>query len=267
LEEYVDSLLGATNTPYADYLNIGIKDSSGEYKQLNANILQIENEYYSNIRPKQIAKSGERPSLALRERGVKYVELRSVDINPFEPTGICEQQLLFLEAFMIFCLLIDSPTLSIKEKNCVDKNLTLVATNGRSPELQLHRDEERISLKEWGMEICQAMKELCAILDADDESRPYTSSLHAQIAKLHDADLTPSARILQKMEKQELPFFKFALQHSQAHKATFEQQPLTSEQQSYFEKTATQSTEDQKKLENSDAIDFDKFLANYFSQS
>ena len=45
-------------------MEIGAK-KDGEWLQLNTNILQIENEYYSNIRPKRVTDSGERPIQAL----------------------------------------------------------------------------------------------------------------------------------------------------------------------------------------------------------
>ena len=50
LEEYVRDLTHAITTPHPPYEALGVK-VDGEYRQLNANILQIENEYYSFIRP------------------------------------------------------------------------------------------------------------------------------------------------------------------------------------------------------------------------
>jgi len=267
LDDYVDRLLAATQTPLAEYEALGVKGSDGQYKQLNANILQIENEYYSNVRPKQITKSGERPSEALKKRGVRYVELRSVDLNPFDPAGISEQQLHFLEAFMVFCLLADSPSLSSSDKACVDKNLTLVASEGRKPELQLRRNGDAISLKSWGLEICKEMIELCNILDANDKAKPYTSSLTAQIAKLNDVELTPSAMVLKSMKEQQLPFFKFAMKQANKHHSFFNKHIITNDQQLCFEQASQQSIEEQQQIEGSDTVGFDQFLEHYFSQA
>ena len=61
LEHYVRDLTRAITTPHPDYEKLGVK-VNGEYQQLNANLLQIENEYYSFIRPKRVAFSGERPT-------------------------------------------------------------------------------------------------------------------------------------------------------------------------------------------------------------
>lgn len=267
LDDYVARLIAATKTPFAEYKALGVKGNDGRYKQLNANILQIENEYYSNVRPKQITKTGESPSEALEKRGVRYVELRSVDLNPFDPAGINEQQLHFLEAFMIFCLLADSPSLSSSDKACVDKNLTLVATEGRKPELQLRRHGNPVSLKNWGLELCSQMDELCNILDADDKAKPYTNSLTAQIAKLNDVELTPSAMVLKSMKEQELPFFKFAMKQADKHHAFFNSHTITDDQQQRFEQASQQSIKEQQQIENGDTFGFDQFLEQYFSQT
>ncbi|MBV1875557.1 MAG: glutamate--cysteine ligase [Cycloclasticus sp.] len=267
LDDYVARLIAATKTPFTEYEALGVKGDDGQYKQLNANILQIENEYYSNVRPKQITETGESPSEALEKRGIRYVELRSVDLNPFDPAGINEQQLHFLEAFMIFCLLADSPSLSSSDKACVDKNLTLVATEGRKPELQLRRHGNPVSLKNWGLELCSQMDELCNILDADDKAKPYTNSLTAQIAKLNDVELTPSAMVLKSMKEQELPFFKFAMKQADKHHAFFNTHTITDDQQRCFEQASQESIKEQQQIENGDTSGFDQFLEQYFSQT
>lgn len=266
LNDYVTRLLTATQTPFPEYQSIGIKDDDGHYKQLNANILQIENEYYSNVRPKQVATSGERPSEALKKRGVSYVELRSVDLSPFEPTGVSEQQLYFLEAFMIFCLLQDSPPLTTEDKACVDKNLTRVASEGRKPGLLLRRNGDSIDLKKWGLEICQQMGALCDMLDSDDENKAYTRALEQQIKKLNDVELTPSAIILRSMTEQKMPFFKYALEQSSQHQQYFKNKNLNRDQQQCFDNASKKSIEEQRQLEQNDSMTFDHFLQRYFSQ-
>jgi len=65
----------------------GILNPGGDYSQLATSLLQIENEFYGTIRPKRVIFPGERPLHALRERGVEYVEVRLLDLNPFEPVA------------------------------------------------------------------------------------------------------------------------------------------------------------------------------------
>ena len=83
LESYAASLHEALTKPYPPYKAIGIRNPGGEYNQLATSLLQIENEFYGTIRPKRTIERGERPLHALRERGVEYVEVRCMDLDPF----------------------------------------------------------------------------------------------------------------------------------------------------------------------------------------
>ncbi len=148
LEAYVATLYHATRTPYPPYEALGIF-VDGDYRQLNANLLQFENEYYGSIRPKRVPQYGERPLAALARGGVQYVELRSLDVNAFEPTGVNEEELRFLEAFLLFCLLQESPPLDIREKSEAAENQTAVAHRGRQPGLRLRRNGQEIALQDW----------------------------------------------------------------------------------------------------------------------
>ena len=136
----------------------------GEYRQLNTNILQIENEYYSTIRPKQILKGNEKPTLALKRRGVSYVELRSLDVNAFDPLGINERQLHFLECFLLFCLLHESPAIGDYERKAIDENELRAAHRGRDPKLKLIRGSDTGALTDWADELLQEMQAVCELL-------------------------------------------------------------------------------------------------------
>ncbi len=265
LSEYISRLIAATEKPFRAYEEIGLKDDSGQYLQLNCNILQIENEYYSNVRPKQVIQAGERPSEALQKRGVRYVELRSVDLNPFAPSGIDQEQLYFLESFMLFCLLADSPLLSKSAKLIADKNQALVSSEGRKPNLELQKTKETISLQAWGLEICHEMTQLCQVLDSNAKEKPYSAALTQQIKKLRDVNLTPSAMILKLMSEKGLPFFKLAMSQSQQHHHFFNQQTLTQSQSTLLNEAQQQSISDQQQLEGAKSGSFEEYLRQYFS--
>src|SRR6185436_20941910 len=87
LESYAASLQDALTQPYPPYEAIGIRDDD-DYRQLATSLLQIENEFYGTIRPKRVIRPGERPLHALRDRGVEYVEVRLMDLDPFHAVGI-----------------------------------------------------------------------------------------------------------------------------------------------------------------------------------
>src|SRR6185437_10990641 len=174
LEEYVRDLSGAIGTPYPPYEKIGVK-VDGEYRQLNANILQIENEYYSFIRPKRIARSGERPTKALQRAGVEYVEVRALDVSAFDPVGVNQNKLRFLEAFLALCLLRESPPIGESEQRALDKNHVTVARRGREPGLTLWREGEDVPMADWARELLDSMTGICEILDRGDPTRPYSA--------------------------------------------------------------------------------------------
>lgn len=225
LAGYVESLSHAIETPYPDYEALGVK-VDGQYKQLNANILQIENEFYSTVRPKQIAESCEKPTLALKRRGVRYIEIRSLDLDIFNPIGIDESKSRFLEAFLLNCLLKDSPKYTDSEQQINNENQLAVAHLGRKPDLTLNKDGQDIGLKTWGHEILSSMLDVCEILDQDSTEKPYSSALAQQIAIMENPALTPSAKILEGMRSNQQPFGSFGLKTSERHKQYFKQLKL-----------------------------------------
>ena len=264
LDAYVESMQCAINTPYDGYQDIGVK-VDGVYQQLNTNILQIENEYYSSVRPKQIVQGDEKPSTALKKRGIAYIELRSLDVNAFDPHGINSEQLYFLEVFMLFCLLQDSPKLSKSEIDAIDENLLLVAHKGREPGLDLQRGEEKISLQDWASELCNKMTAVASLLDRANYCENYFSSVKSQIASVFEPELTPSARMLAEMREHDEGFFHHAQGMSMHHNQYYKNHPLSEEKVRFFENMANESLAKQKKIESEDTISFDEYLENYFN--
>ena len=266
IDAYVKSLQCAIEKPFSAYDEIGVK-VDGEYRQLNANILQIENEYYSTVRPKQITQKDEKPTTALRKRGVAYVEIRSIDINAFDPLGVNEEQLYFLEIFVLFCLLQESPVLNQMEMNEVDMNLIQVAHSGRQPNLELTRHDQAISLKDWALELCDAMLEVAELMDEVNHCDSYAKSLNSQIESIKDSSRTPSARMLEEMRNHEEGFFHFAQRESSQFFDYFKSRELSAERQQYFDSMCRESLLRQKEIESSDVLSFDEYLKQYFSNN
>jgi glutamate--cysteine ligase len=265
LDSYAAGLKHAISTPCPPYQAIGVK-VDGEYRQLNSNILQIENEYYNIVRPKQPPHEHETPLRALLERGVEYIELRSTDVGIFDPMGLNESQLRFLEAFLIFCLLHESPPISADEQVEIDSNQIAVARRGRQPDLMLSCNGQRQSLKSRAAEICMAMQGICELLDQGRAEASYSLSLRQQQGAVEHPDNTPSAHILAAMKESGLGFFHFVKSISKQHQEYFQSLPLSRELQSYFEDLAGQSHRRQAELEVADTLSFDDYLRQYFAQ-
>jgi glutamate--cysteine ligase len=265
LDSYIASLTRAIETPCPNWEQIGV-EVDGRYEQLNANILQIENEYYSTVRPKQLANWMEKPTLALQRRGVRYVELRSLDVNAYHPLGISEEQLRFLEAFMIFCVLQESPAIDGREQQEIDHNLELSAHRGRDPSLQLLRNGEKVLLTSWAQEVCREMEGICEQLDNGDPGRDYSRSLAQQLEVVRDPDLTPSARMLAEMRSEGEGFFQFAKRKSLQHHRYFDLLSLDEERRQLFQDEVARSREQQQVLEKGNTQSFGEFLQDYFAQ-
>ena len=266
LEAYVASLTRAISTPCQRHAEIGVK-VAGEYRQLNANMLQIENEYYSSVRPKQLLVGNEKPTHALARRGVRYIELRSLDINPFDPRGINETQCRFLETFMLFCLLADSPLIDARERREIDTNLDAVCYRGREPGLSLVHNGTPLPLREWGSEICASMAGCAELLDTHATGTPYRDALQSQLAAVQDPTLTYSARVLAEMNENGEGYFHFAKRMSLQHQRYFLELEPDEAKNRIFEASIIQSLEEQQAAEQSDTQSFDDFLAEYFAQT
>jgi glutamate--cysteine ligase len=266
LENYVHGLTRAIETPFADYERIGVV-VDGEYLQLNANILQIENEYYSFVRPKQVAQSGEKPTLALKRRGVQYVEIRALDVDLFDPVGINDDQMRFMETFLIFCLLQDSPPISKDEQSDIEHNQQTVACCGRDPEIRLRRNGSKLTVLEWAREIYAEMQPIAELLDQGESAQSYMTSLTAVLPAIEDPDRTPSARMIAEMRENNQSFYHFAMDMCEKHNRYFQQDRNTPERIRFFEEEAEKSLQLQQEIEAADDISFDEYLDRYFSQS
>lgn len=265
LDSYVNSLCQAITQPHPTYEAIGIKDEQGYYKQLNCNLLQIENEFYSVIRPKRAVRRGQTALNALTGGGVEYIEVRCLDLNPFEPVGISQQQIQFLDVFLIYCLLEDSPFSDYEEYYQIQENQRRIVYQGRDPRLTLfHRGKER-SARQWGHELMQALGTVAKLLD-DAGTGNYLAVVNTEANKLVSERLTPSARILEEMQAQEITFYRWAMNTSLANREYFKEHTLKPERLELYNTMAAESWREQNELERQDQLSLEEFLANYYKQ-
>jgi glutamate--cysteine ligase len=266
LDGYAASLQEALTKPYAAYEAVGIMNPGGEYNQLATSLLQIENEFYGTIRPKRVIRPGERPLHALRDRGVEYVEVRLLDLNPFVPIGITVQNIRFLDVFLLHCLLSESPPDTPQEIAALGRNQHKTAAFGRQPGLMLERGTSEIELTKWGAELLQAFAPIAASLDAAHASTDYSDSLRAAQAVLQDPDLLPSARVLAVMEQDfDNSFIGFTRAQSLQTKAKLLALPFSAAQQARFAALSEQSVQDQRAIEAADALPFEAYRQQYVS--
>ncbi|WP_447955876.1 glutamate--cysteine ligase [Vreelandella sp. EE7] len=263
LSNYVNTLRHAISSPWPDYEKLGV-NVNGDWRQLNANILQIENEYYSDIRPKRVAKHNETPSQALEARGVEYIEVRCLDLNPFDPLGITEDQMRFVDVFLLWCLLSDSPWISDEECDRLDDNRRLVVERGRDPALELLRNGEAISLPAWGEQIFAEMGEVARLLDAVEDDTPHQAALDALAPRLQDPALTPSGQMLERLKKGSGSLSDTLLALAQEQREALESTPMLRSREALLDQLIDTSHQQQRDIEAADQESFSEFIEHYF---
>lgn len=266
LSNYAASLHHALTEPYPAYEAIGVRGDDGRYRQLATTLLQIENEFYGAIRPKRRIRRGERPLHALTERGVEYIEVRSLDVEPFSPIGIDGLTMRFLDVFLLHCLLADSPPDTPGEIGIIAKNQYRVAERGREPGVRLLRGEGDVGLAEWGLEVVRDCAPIADALDAANGGDEHRNALAVADARLRDPAQTPSARVLREMhERHDDSYVDFALAYSRSHRAAMLALPFADDIAMHLQRLADESLVEQRRLEAADDLPFEAFRKQYLA--
>ena len=264
LDAYAATLREALSTPYPPYERFNGK-RDGEYQQLSPALLQIENEFYGTIRPKRRINKGERPLTALLTRGVEYVEVRCLDVNPFLPNGIDSIQARFIDTFLLACLLRPSAPDSPEESEALGRNQLSVVQRGRAPGLQLERQGASAPMADWAAELLDDCDAVAALLDQQNGGDSHRYAVDCQRKKLADPALTPSARMLSLLREQDIPFYRFAMNQSLAHAGYFTDHPLRDVRLVEFVQYARDSLAAQAQMEAESSESFEAFLEQYLA--
>ncbi len=270
LDAYADTIIDALTRPHPAYQAIGVKGEDG-YRQLNDSIIQIENEFYGAIRPKQPTESGERPLLALKRRGVAYVEVRCLDLNPFDAIGISEQDARFIDTFLLYCLIGDSEPDCQEASQIMNQNQQRVVEEGRRPGLSLETMDGSAAMQDVATQVLDQCAELAALQDeaaresGGSEQPLFTEAVEQARTRVADPDSTPSARILERMRAEQVPFFRFAMNQADAHRKALLDMPLNEAEAEHFAKLASESLAQQQVLEAPGEPPFEAFLEQYLA--
>lgn len=272
LDTYVSTLESARKRSYPAYEKIGVK-VDGVYRQLNANLLQIDNEFYSTLRPKRTAKSGESALQALYQSGVEYIEVRLLDLNPFAPTGISDEGIKFLQLFLTFCLLEESPVIGAEECEIINQNFDLVVNEGRNPKTLLtllgrdssnhdsNKKKESITVREYAQLLLEKMD---LLLDSSKELKAYyREGLEAQLAKTRNTNKLLSEMVLNSVSDS-TSFAQATYELASKHKDYLLGREFGQAKKEEMEKVAKESFGAEEAIRKSDQVDFDSFLKNYF---
>lgn len=262
LHDYLDGLQKAIHTPYPEFSALGLDDESGEPIQINDHVLQIENEYYSLVRPKQVPQVGETPSQALKNRGVGYVELRAVDVNPYSSIGIDEIAAGFLESLALYCLLSDSPELFADEQEQIDRNQTEVVNRGRAADVKIELGEKTMNFQTWAQQHLATIQQCATLLDQANQTQLYQDAIVVMQQRLADVENTLSAHVIEDTLKHG-GTWSFGSVMAQQHVQYYDQHVLNQERKQYYDELAQTSLQKQAELEQDNDMSFSQYLAKY----
>jgi len=265
LDNYIHALKDAIMQPHADYASYPAGED-GHYQQLNTSLLQIENEFYSTIRPKRVAASGETPLAALNRAGIEYIEVRCLDVSPFLAEGIDAGMIRFLDTFLLHCLTDDSPACDERQQSMQDANLEAVVNRGRELGLTLDTPSGARPMAALASELMDALIRSADALDTSHGGEGYRIALEAQRAKIDNPGLTPSARLIEEMRERDMPFYRLGLHYSNHWAEHFRARPLSPETLAALDAESARSVEAQAALESSETQDFAAHLRAYYDQ-
>lgn len=263
LGTYTSTLDKAIHTNWPAYEAIGTRRND-EFIQINTNVLQIENEYYSAVRPKRTTERAEKPIQALDARGVEYIEVRCLDLDPFSPVGVNREQIDFLDLFLLDCLLTDSPRIGDEECQRLDDNYKDVVASGRWQELSLCKGGQRVSVGPAAHELLDRLEPLAELLDRWGQDDTYGSALAAQRDKLQGQEWSvPSARVLASMEDSGLGHRDWVLALSRQHQQALRSEALAPDVLADYQAMTRDSLAGQAAQEQADKRPFSEFLEEY----
>ena len=266
LERYGASLQEALTQPHPAYERIGIRGEDGSYRQLSTALLQIENEFYGTIRPKRVIQPGERPLHALRQRGVEYIEVRCMDLDPFEPVGINASTTRFIDMFLLHCLLADSPPDTPAEIAELARNQDRAAMRGREPGLLLERAGREVALVDWSTQLLHEMTPMATELDRLHGGTSHAEALQIAEQRLRGLAQLPSAQVLQTMHEQhDDSYVRFTLAQSAVARNAMLELPLSEEAEARLRRMAQASQARQTELEIAQQLPFEQYRERYLA--
>jgi len=213
-----------------------------------------------------VSRSGEPPLHALKDRGIEYVEIRCLDLNPFLPNGIDKQTIQFLDIFLLYCLLSDSPCSSIQEQKDIASNHNATVYRGRDCSLLLRKNNAPISLRDWAQQILEKMKPLANLMDRAHQEKEFSKALDVMEMRLKNSNRTPSAMILEQLRSNDESHQEFGIRKAKEHTNYFSKQKPDKVIIEKYSNLARLSIEEQRRIEDNDTLTFDEYLADYYDQ-
>ena len=268
LPQFLSDLLKAVTTVSPDFSAFGVCQN-GEYQQLNNTYLQIENEFYGIIRPKRTLQPQERLLHALKHRGVGYLEIRALDLNPFEPMGVSPHHLQLLDIFLTTCLFLDSPPLSSREEQQSLADYQKVVIEGRKKGVLLPKNARGKceTLRERATPFLESMQAVAEHFDKILKSADHRKAVELAIDQVnYPTEVSLSAAVFEDYKRYDNNHIHFGQHYSEKQANHFLKKTLSEQHRVDFDQMAKLSLSKQRLLDAQTEPSFTEYLDHYLKQ-
>ena len=171
-----------------------VEDFTGDINRFIADgDLSEAKELYTQIRlkpknPKDLLNS-------LNDDGIEYIEIRTLDINPFYKCGLVKKDMAFLHLFLIYMLIKEESDYEFwqKEAKINEEN---TAERAYDDSMRLLKDGKEVSIGQWASEIVDDMYEMCDALGINE-----FDTLNMMYERISNPDSTYGKKLLRLIRK------------------------------------------------------------------
>ena len=235
LSSFLEKIKFAITSPYPEFEGMGLKNNSGDYHQISSGIIQIENEFYDSIRPKRLSVNGVRPYEMLKKLGIEYLEIRGVDISPFDIVGISKDQIRFLDLILIYCLIMPSPAITSEEKKLIDENDKKALYMGRDENTLIVHGNKETSIQSAAKSIIKDLKDLATFfVNKDEMASSITHIVEMEKGLLpekgfHNDCLEKAKQNMNELVSSDCKYFDIIKKESESSLEEFNKMPINTE--------------------------------------
>ena len=167
-----------------------------------------------------------------------------------------------MDTFLLYCLLSQCPNTSDTACPEIKSNLRNVILQGRDPELKVCQEGRVVPFVEAANNLLDELSKTAEVLDHAHGGTAYVDAINAQKAKVENTDLTPSGKIMNLLDQGQ-SFLQIAREQAEQPKVYFNSLDANSKFDAQLSSLSLSSIEQQKTLEQGDALPFDDFLDAY----
>ncbi|MFH0332607.1 bifunctional glutamate--cysteine ligase GshA/glutathione synthetase GshB [Clostridium perfringens] len=160
--------------------------------------IQSIKEYYNPIRLKSLGSEDMLESLL--NKGIDYLEVRLLDLDPLSVQGVNKETLYLVHLFMIYTLLKENKEITYKDQEEFFKNHDMVSLKGRNEEAVIHENGIPVLLKDKGREILSEMDEIVEILFSNNEK--FKNVIKRALEKINNPHDTISEKLIKDIKEE-----------------------------------------------------------------